>query len=302
MSDLFNRDFSMIIGGIPLEIQKADVFQSDKIEPSLKVEFSIERNSNKDPNKADITIYNLGPTNRAKIQEGADLIEKLRQTKPKPLLYDWPIVIEGGYVGSKERLFAGDITFANTRKDNVTWVTDIECGDGENKYRNERLNKSYGPGTPVTAVVTDLAAQLGIGPGNLAFQMAIGLYRKGYSVFTQGTSITGSAAENIDKILTSMGFQWSIQDGQLQILAPDETTFEEVVFISNKLGNLIGSPEKGDKGSFTVRSLLQGKLKPGRRVFVESNAIKGFFKIEKVTHFGDTGGNDWYSEVEVKPI
>jgi hypothetical protein len=301
IGDLFNRDFFMTIGTQKLEIQNFDVLQKDKIQTGLKVEFNIERNSNKDPNRAEIVVYNFNPINRAILQQGSKLVETLRSATP-PQLYDWPISIDAGYVGATERLFTGNITFANSRKDKTTWVTDITCGDGEKAYRKERVNRSYGPGTPVTAVVTDVAAQLGIGPGNLAFQMSIGLYRKGYSVFTQGFSASGPAPDVLDRLLSSMGFQWSIQDGQLQILGPTETTFETVVTISNKLGNLIGSPEKGDEGSLTIKTFLQGKLKPGRRILLESDQVTGQFKIEKVIHFGDTRGNDWYSEIEVKPL
>jgi hypothetical protein len=301
MSDLFNRDFSMLLGGVPLPIQSTDLAQSDKIQPALKVEFSIEKNSNKDPNIAEVIVYNFNPINRSTLQQGSKLVETLRQATP-PKLYDWPIVIEAGYVGFKELLFTGNITFANSRKEKTTWVTDIEAGDGEKQYRKSRINKSFGPGTNILTAATQTAALMGVGPGNLATKLGPGIFRKGYGVFAQGVTLSGRASNALDKMLSSAGFTWSIQDGQLLILAPNETTVEEVVVISNKLGNLIGSPEKGDEGSITIRSLLQGKLKPGRRLLLESNMITGFFKIEKVIHFGDTWGNDWYTEVEAKPL
>jgi hypothetical protein len=300
MSDLYNRDFAMNVGGVPIETRLPDPIQGDKIQPTLKVEFSIGKNSNKDPNTADITIYNLNEANRKILQVGFDNIDRWNQLRP-PRIYDWPIVIEAGYVGRRKVIYKGDITFGGSRKEKVDWVTEIQCGDGEKKYRAKRMNQSFGPGTPLLSVISTAALLLDVEPGNLAEKLGVGVFRKGYGVFNQGLAVSGRASDIIDQYLTSAGFTWSIQDGQLQILAPNETTFE-VVTLLNKETGLIGSPEKGDKGVVTFRSLLNPEISPGRRILIESDQVKGFFKVDRVNHFGDTWGSDWYSEGEGKPL
>jgi hypothetical protein len=90
MSELYNRDFSMRIGGQTLEIQEADPILSDKTQPTLKVEFAVEKNSNKDPNRADITVYNFNLANRATLEQGSKLIDTLRQATP-PLIFCHPV-------------------------------------------------------------------------------------------------------------------------------------------------------------------------------------------------------------------
>lgn len=297
MGDLFNRDFLLKLAGVPLPVQMSDPFQTDKASISLKVTFNVEKNSNKDPNRAEVTIYNLNPANRRTLQQG-NLVAQAR--REPPLTYEWPLEIEAGYVGSIEGLFKGNITFANSRKESTTWVTDIECGDGEDNYRSARMSKSYGPGTPVIAVIYDAIVVLGIGPGNLSVLTAIAP-RKVFTTFKKGVSVSGQVVDILDKYVSSMGFQWSIQDGQLQFLRPKQTTLEEVVLLTKETG-LIGSPEQGEDGTVTVKSLLQGKLKPGRRVVIKSQMVVGMFKIDKVNHYGDTWGGDWYSEVEAKPV
>lgn len=298
LGDLYNRDFSLNIGGVPLPMQVADPLQPDKIDTQLRVLFDVEKTSSKEPNRAEVTIFNLNLINRSQLESGQQLADEARASG---LAYDWPLTIEAGYVGSREQIFSGNITFATSRKENVDWVTTIECGDGENKYRSARMNKSYTVGSPVTQVAIDASVLLGVGPGNIVEKLGPGVFRKGFSVFSQGFVASGSAVDVLDQILSSAGFNWSIQDGQLMILAPDETTFEEVVVLSKDLG-LIGSPEKNENGNISFKSLLQGSIKPGRRVLIQSQLVTGQFKVEKVAHYGDTMGGDWYSEAEAKPV
>jgi len=297
--DLYNRDFSMNIGGVPITTQTGDPLVKDRIDTQLRVTFDVEKTLSKEPNQATITVYNLNIPNRAAIQTGAEIADTARTATP-PIAYDWPLVIEAGYMGSLETIFSGNITFAHSEKEAVDWVTTIEAGDGENKYRKGRMNKSYKAGTTVAQVALDAAALLDVSPGNIAEKLGVGVFRNGYSVFTQGYVASGSAADILDSLMSSAGFRWSIQDGSLQVLAPTDTNFEEIVILSKDFG-MVGSPQIAEKGKITVTSLLQGKLKPGGRIIVQSELVNGQFKVERVKHFGDTFGRDWYTEIEAKP-
>jgi hypothetical protein len=104
-----------------------------------------------------------------------------------------------------------------------------------------------------------------------------------------------------DKYVSTAGYQWSIQDGVLQVLAPSETTLE-TVYVLNSSSGMIGSPEKGEDGTIKGVSLLQGDIRPGRRIQFDSKMVKGTFKTERVIHTGDTWGQNWYTELEAKPI
>ncbi|KKK49424.1 hypothetical protein LCGC14_3135220, partial [marine sediment metagenome] len=91
-------------------------------------------------------------------------------------------------------------------------------------------------------------------------------------------------------------------DEQVQLLRQGGTNGDDQVLL-NAASGLIGSPEIGEDGILDARSLLQGKLSPGRPVRIESSAIDdGFFRIEKVIHFGDIAGNEWYSDIEARAI
>jgi hypothetical protein len=98
-----------------------------------------------------------------------------------------------------------------------------------------------------------------------------------------------------------MGYSWSIQDKEIQILGPLDTVGGKVITLEVGTG-LIGSPQVGEKGIVKVRSLLQTDLLPGRGVKILSRLIDGFFRIEKSTFEGDTWGQAWYVDLECKPI
>ncbi len=114
-------------------------------------------------------------------------------------------------------------------------------------------------------------------------------------------ALSGKVSKLLDKYVTSAGYQWSIQDGQLQVLAPDETLLDMITILSSVTG-LVGSPEQSEKGIIKARSLLQPSIIPGRRVTVFSKMITGSYKATKASIFGDTWGTDWYTEFEGKPV
>jgi hypothetical protein len=284
------------MGEVALDIQTPDKFDLDKAAPSLRVSFDVEKNTNRDPNVALVTISNLNPSNRALLQKGSDLVTELKKQKK---LYQWQITIDGGYVGTKKRLFVGDITFADSRLEGPDWITTIEAGDEERNYNSRYVSKSFGPGTTLFSLLEFLAKELNVGLGDSTQKFAAPL--RSLVAFKKGVAVQGKVSTLLDKYVSSAGYQWSIQDGVLQILQVGGTTLETIVELNESSG-LIGSPEKGEDGTVTATSLLQGDLRPGRRVIIVSEMVNGTFKIERAVHFGDTWGPDWYTQIEAKPI
>ncbi len=280
MTDLFNRDISVTIGTTKIAARVVENGQA-VARPTLRMAFSVEKSGASSPNKAELTVYNLNETHR----------QSLKETQP--------CIIEAGYVQQLEQIFSGDISYAASNKESTAWVTKIQLKDGGEKYASARINKSFGPGTQLTAVLNQAAKALGVGLGNssTAFNDIV----RGLKQFTKGVAVSGKVSDILDKYVSTAGLQWSIQDGQLQVLKPEETTQQQVLLLSPTSG-LIGSPELGEKGIVKARTLLLGGLVPGRRVKFESLTVTGFFKLERVRHYGDTWGTDWYSELEAKPL
>jgi hypothetical protein len=172
--------------------------------------------------------------------------------------------------------------------------------------QTSRANFSLKPGTLVKEAAGKLLDTLGEGLGLDTTKAKAKLEqvlteRPELQQFLKGKTLTGLASDQLEALLKSKGLSWSVQDGQFQILRADETTQDLAVVLSPATG-LVGNPEIGEKGIVKGRSLLIGKIFPGRRIQINSRSVEGFFKAQKVVHFGDTWGNDWNTEFEAKPI
>lgn len=281
MSSLFNRDFAIQVGTRRIATRKAG--NNEQTKTTLRVTFEIKKSTNPEPNISIINIYNLSENNR-----------KLLQQKD-------PIIVEAGYTKTLQQIFSGNITLINHVNENVDWITKIESGDGSDQYRNSRINISFKSKISLRSVLEEAAKNMSLDLGNSIDKITTGNFRKNFTEFTKGVVLNGKTVDILNKYLSTAGYQWSIQDKALQVLKPEETTEEQIVVLDSDSG-LVGTPELGENGIIIAKSLLQGEIKPGRRIQIKSKSIDGIFKIETVNHVGDTWGNDWYSEIEAKPV
>lgn len=279
MTDLVNRSLVLNVGGLRIT-SPSDIND----QPGLRVTFAIQKNLRKEPNTSTVTIYNLSKDSRSKVQD-----------------QDLEVTLDAGYVDNRHLIFAGQLDYSSHVKQGTDWVTTMQSGDGSKVYQTARINESIKGPASLSAVVQKAANALGINIGNALTKISKGSLRGNLSEWVNGVVLQGKAEKQLDKILRSAGYSWSIQDGQLQLLGPEETLEEQAAVLRPGTG-LIGSPEPGDKGVIRARSLLQPRLLPGRKVKIESATVNGFFKILKTNFVGDTRGQDWYSDIEGRPL
>lgn len=285
MSQLFQRRVNLIIA--PPE--PANFVQT--VTPAvsitgLRVQFHITKTITKEPNVAEISVSNLNKDSRAKYQD--------RSSK---------IVVLAGYEGTLAQIFSGEARTIDHEHQGPTWVTKIQCGDGERAYRFAYVNANFGPGTAVPEALKPVLSSLkGLGIDvSGALQKAAGIA----SFLTNGYAAQGQAVKELDSLLQGTGYAWSIQDGVLNFLLPGQALANAVVLLTPTTG-LVGSPEHGspDKkfGSvLKVKSLLQPEIRPGGTVQIKNTqSADGTYFVEKVVHTGDTHGGDWYSEFECR--
>jgi hypothetical protein len=252
----------------------------------LRMQFSASKTLEKTPNTAEIHVFNLAEKSRKGMQTmGAT------------------VLLQAGYedTDSQAIVFSGNARYISHRIDGPDWVTKIECGDGEQAVGGDMVDVSFAEGTPVVRALEYISGKLKVDKGNLGTQ-AKGLGR----VLKTGFVARGRAAALLEKLLVSEGYTFSIQNGRLQILKPEESN-TETVFVLGPTTGLIGSPEwntpdkAGKPPTLKVLSLLLPQIIPGRRVQLESRAAKGIFKVQAVNHRGDTHEGDWHTEMECVP-
>lgn len=269
MSELFGREVAITAGTVKIT--------------GLRCAFKVEQTLKPEPNKAEVSIWNLSEATRASLR-GVVV----------------PVTLEAGYVGTRQVVFKGDIAADGviSTRDGPDWVTTLRAGDGEDLYRRTRVQESFAEGTKIKDVLAKLLGKFG-DSAKEAFQKAkAGDFSGALDTFVGGAVMSGPAHDELTKLLAANGYTWSFQDGKVQILKAGEANTEPAVLLSSSTG-LLGSPEIGKGGVLKFRSLLQPGLRPGRKVKIQSREIHGaFFVVGKVVHTGDTHGNDWLSEVD----
>lgn len=256
----------------------------------FRTTFKVERSLKKDPNKLELGIYNLRKETLSRIQKRHTLVE-----------------LAAGYEGTLAQIFHGEAQSILPKRQPPDWVTQVMCGDGGVAYSYGRANQSFAPGTKLVDALSSLAKGAKIGLGNALDAFKKGGLRDGFDSFVHGFTASGDVQTDIDHIVRTAGFSWSIQDGQLQILRSERDTSGLADILAPDTG-LIGSPEMGSSerqhgpALLKLKALLRPQIRPGVAFQVESESIRGQFRAEKVTHEGDTAAGDFYTTIEARAL
>ncbi len=271
----------------------------------LRVAFHASRSLRKNPNTCEVRIWNLNSDHQRQLQEQKSIPLRLEAGYAVP-----PQGLGGAAAAALDAigvtappatqlpvLFDGELRRAFTSREGGDLVTTISSGDGEKNGQEKRVKISYRPGLRVRKLLTDLAKAAGVGLGN-ALSALGGLSSLEISV---GSALSGSAIDQLDTMLSSHGFEMSVQNGELQVLGGGAALSGTAVELSEATG-LVDAPEPGSDGKIKVRALLQPGLEPGRLVKLVSERVNGSFRVEQWDAIGDTHGQDWYAELELGEV
>lgn len=245
------------------------------------VSFDIQKTQDIEPNKGRITIYNLAEKLRNKLQ----------------LKDDSSIVLEAGYKQTIAEIFSGNIIHAVSDIQGPDIVTSIDAAEGHKAYRKSYVAKSYGAGTPFKTVIEEIVKTFEgykVTPSITKVISSIG------KSVPNGLTIDGPSARVLNDVLQPLGYAFSIQKGEVQIIAVGGASDAPIVNLTYQTG-LVGVPqlgEKKDKATITFQSFIQPELVPNRKVFVDWIESKGNFVCQTVTHKGSNYDNQFYSTVE----
>lgn len=241
----------------------------------LRTKFVIEKTSESTPNKAKIEIYNLKESSRTFLEA-----KEMR------------VILEVGYPKKIEGVASGNITKAFSRQEVPNWITTIESQDGQTELTENHIEESWSPGTPFQAMIAKGIEKLGLAKGPQVQAIA--------GAAAEGFSFSGTAKDMLDSFAQKFGFEWSVQDGAVQIL-PDKIPIPGVATVVSATSGLINNVVKTEKG-IEFSNLINGGIAPGKLIKVESIGVRGFYKVRKATLTGDTHGDEWFVMAEAEPI
>jgi hypothetical protein len=255
-----------------------------------RVTFKVQKTYRKNPNPAEIVVYNLTQTQRNATTQRGTVIR-----------------LDAGYVGAASVLYVGEIVGFNHKREGTDWVSTFQCRDGDKAWLTY-TSRSYASGTPRLTIVRDLAADMGFAVNSDAATLI-----DAYGSTRAGIVTHGHAFIEMDEVLKPLGLSWSIQDGQLQVTEAGGSTSEPAVLLNSRTGLILvpqrmeeyhkpNSKKKGRPFQVKAQSLLQAAIRPGRQVKLESDELTGYYTCLNVTHSGDTHGNDWQTEAELQGV
>jgi len=256
---------------------------------ALDLSFDVTKSTARDPNKAEIRVFNLGPSTRATLEAasvGARVVLRagyLSDGDPPPLLF----------LGGSRRIY--------TAREGLDLVTTIQASDSGRELLTGRISRSYAPGSNVSRALRDAVEAAGIGEGNLSdFEGAYSM-RTGASVFADGFVADGPARRIIQALARAAGLRWSVQNGALQLQRAGQALQASAPRLSASSG-LVGTPTRDEDGKVTATALLQPGLEPGRRVVLASDQIEGSYEIRQTVYKGATSGEPWHATMELAPL
>lgn len=201
----------------------------------LRIAFEIEKGATDTPNKSTVRVWNLAPATRKTVEAvGAAVILKAGYAQDAGLV----------------TIFTGTVTRATTTRDGPDWVTEIELADGVLEYRDTKASVSFAPGATTLQVVSDLAARFGLPVRALPTDVAAKQYPAGFA-------FVGRVRDGMNKACGFMGLEWSIQNGEIQVIKKGGV-YRKLAYVLSPDTGLIGSPESETKTMTDEAAAKQG--------------------------------------------
>jgi hypothetical protein len=280
----------------------------------LRFTFRVQRGDRQTPNSLHVRVYNVASNTAQKVEKEFSRI-----------------VLQAGYEGNFGIVFDGSLVQVKRGRESPTdTYLDITAADGDMAYNFAIVNTTLAAGSMPedrTKVCTAAMAQLGVTEGYRPELVGRPLPR--------GKVMFGMARDHLETIARSTQMLWSIQDGKLQMVPETSYAPGEIPSITSESG-MVGTPEQTQNG-IKVKMLLNPGIKIGRlirlgersaqqRGFSSNDAqqtendavaaqdklnrpeqIDGYYYVMTNEHWGDTSGNDWYTEatclaVDATPI
>lgn len=255
-----------------------------------RIVFKATKTWKKTPNTCEIEIYNLSD----------DLRHAIMHAKTPTLK------LAAGYGADNNltQIFYGQTIYAKheIKPASGDIVTTISTTDGGEKKQQARVHISFGPGTSTSTVLRRIVQELGIKPGNI--DLAAREIDKGIlsNLYASGITISGSAAEELGHVCRSVGYDYSIQDGALQLLKFG-TARDQFAIVLDSDSGLVNSPTIDNKGVVTGQCLIFKAgagldLTPGRLIEIRSEFLTGQYILARCDFSGDNYAEDWYCTFE----
>jgi hypothetical protein len=275
---------------------------------SLDMRFRVSRTLRPEPDTLELQVWNLNEDHRAQLQRhgtatnAANPVQVRLEAgyRPDQLRTGTAAALDAiGATQSLPLLFGGDVREIWSTREGPDWITTFTAGDGD-AAASARVNKAFGPGTPLRFAIEQVVSELGLGLGQLPTEIANATLFGGGPQFASGVVLSGHGFTQLTRLLTSAGYSWTVQDNEI-VVVKRGSSFGTAVLLTPETG-LIGSPAPTNDGRVSAQALLQPDLVPGRQVEFGARHVKGHYLVESAQYVGETAGQEWYVQIEAAPL
>jgi hypothetical protein len=250
--------------------------------PGLRITFKATKTTKKEPNTCEVSIYNLSAESR----------EALTKVK-LPV-----VVLEAGYENETTQLFYGQTIHTTHQRKGPDIITTLSTSDGGPKLRVARISQNFAAGAKPSQVLAALVKALGVKVGNLKEAQKKIDTGKAANLYIEGVQLQGHAPNELDALCRSAGFEWSVQDGALQVVAVGQSIGQFATVLTDPL--MLTTPSVSNKNIVEGVTFIQRDFLPGRQIRIRTELVQGAFRLEKCSYHGDTYGDDWFTDFEAK--
>jgi hypothetical protein len=237
------------------------------------------------------------------------------------------VELEAGYDGQVSRIFRaiGARITTDPADGDTTFITSIIAAEDLDGQLLGFPHSTFLAGTPTIEVLTELRRCAGLGEGNATpatMAALLGDSRIDGPYHVSG----GQAIERIRSLLQYLRLRWFVDDRELWLCGRDEvpTPGGMPPWIADEIGEpdlIKGRPGSLDGGKVRVECMLCPRLKVGRLVrltegglalqlqglspnvaqIIRSKIKPGLYRLDAITHTGDTGRGPWSSVLTLRP-
>ena len=229
---------------------RLDVFTPENtqitIEPPLSIEFTISRNTLASANRAEITLYNLGPSTRSRIfKDRFSVTEYFR------------VSLFAGYGNRLHQVFLGNILEAYSYRDGTEWITVIDAFDGMDAIQNGFTSQSIEANTSFAELIRRVVDDM----PNIIVGV-LGGPAQGSS--PRGQALIGQSSEIIEEVT---GGNYFIDLEELNVLDRDEALPGLVSRLDSSL--LLETPRRRE-AFLDIVTLFEPSIQVGQIYAIES--------------------------------
>lgn len=262
----------------------------------LRCTFEIIKSAYFEANQSKIAIYNLNPNDENKLIKAGQRI-----------------IIEAGYNGDQYgKIFTGNVIQPLRSKENgVDYKLTLISMDSDRYVTyglvGVALVAQQSARDAIDACVSKAGALT-----NQNYGMQRGIVPEQRINYPRGKVLFGSPTQYLNQIAKSMNATYYNEDGTVNIVSPKELADNEIFDIGPTSG-MIGTPLQTEFG-ISVSCLLNPRIRINSLIHVDNKKIEnyqyqqgspvrqldteGIYRVIKLTHRGDTRGDEWVTEIE----